>query len=417
MKPDPQFQASLARVQRLGLMVGVVGAALCVGAAFIAPSQFFPAYLVAFLFWLGLSLGAMALSMVHHLSGGGWGVAIRRIVESAASTTILMAVLFVPIVIGMPLLYVWSLPDVVAGDPILQRKIHYLNVNDFLIRAVIYFVIWIGFTLLLNSLTNSPDPAVQQRRRRMLGTISGIGLLLWGMALTFATVDWGMSLEPHWFSSMYPVIFMGGQAVSAFALSVITAVLLARYSGSFNILSTSRLHDLGNFLLAFVMFWSYVSFMQFLIIWSANLPEETPWYLARSVGGWQVLVGLLMIVHFLLPFLVLLARQVKRHPRRLVAVAVLLLVMRLFDITWHIMPAFVPSLIGPIEEPGFHTVRPAPIGTSVLAMWPLLITIPAIGGLWLALFAQRLSVRGLIPVHEFPEHEEPRHEVVGHAAH
>jgi hypothetical protein len=395
-------------------VVGLVGAALCVGAAFIAPRQFFPAYLVAYWFWLGLTLGGLALSMVHHLSGGGWGVAIRRILESAASTSVLMAALFIPIALGMSNLFVWSLPEVVEHDEILQRKIHYLNVNDFLIRAVIYFAIWVGFTLLLNSLTNSADPAVQQRRRRMMGTLSGIGLVLWGLALTFATVDWGMSLEPHWFSSMYPVIFMGGQAVSAFALSVITAVLLARYSGSFNILSTSRLHDLGNFLLAFVMFWSYVSF---LIIWSANLPEETPWYIGRSVGGWQIVVGVLMIVHFLLPFLVLLARQVKRDPRRLIGVAILLLVMRVIDLVWHIMPPFVPSLFGAIEEPGFHTVRPEAIGTNLLAMWPLLITIPAIGGLWLALFAQRLSVRGLIPIHEFPEHEEPRHEVAGHAAH
>lgn len=378
MKPDPQFQASLARVQRLGLVVGLVGAALCVGAAFVAPNQFFPAYLVAFLFWLGLSLGAMALSMVHHLSGGGWGVAIRRIVESAASTTVLMAVLFLPIVLGMPLLYVWSLPDVVAGDPILQRKIHYLNVNDFLIRAVIYFVVWIGFTLLLNSLTNSPDPAVQQRRRRMLGTISGIGLLFWGLALTFATIDWGMSLEPHWFSSMYPVIFMGGQAVSAFALSVITAVLLARYSGSFNILSTSRLHDLGNFLLAFVMFWSYVSFMQFLIIWSANLPEEIPWYLERMRHGWEWFSIMLLVGQFFLPFFLLLSRDLKRTAGRVAIVAALVLVMRYVDFYWNVMPALNH------ETPMPH--------------WTNLTTVVGLGGLWIALFAWQYKASPVLPM-------------------
>jgi hypothetical protein len=409
--------APLSRIQSTSLAVGVVGGLLAVGAAVVAPREFFPAYLVSFLFWLGISLGSLAISMIHHLTGGGWGVPVRRIMEAATTPLPLMAVLFLPIVYALPVLYVWSRPEVVASDEILQRKVDYLNVNGFLIRAVIYFAIWSFWSFALNRATANSEADVQQRRQRGLALFSAGGLVLWGLAVTFAAIDWGMSIEPHWFSSMYGVLYMAGQGVSGLALCALFAVLLRPVLPNVNVLTTSRLHDLGNFLLAFVMFWSYVSFMQYLIIWSANLPEETPWYLRRGQGGWQVVVVLLMVAHFLIPFLLLLMRQMKRNARRLAMIAGLLLGMRLVDLTWLILPSFSERLWGTIVAVhGGHGPAISPI-TSILSLWPLLVTVPAIGGLWLAVFVWRLKVRATLPVHTFPDVEEPNHAIAGDAAH
>jgi hypothetical protein len=413
-----QFQSSLRQVAAWSLAGGALFALLSVGAALLAPARFYPAWLVAFLFWLGLSLGSLALSMLHHLTGGGWGIPIRRIIESAAAVFVPMALLFVPIVIGMHWLYPWTDEAAVAKDVVLSKKTQYLDVDFFLARAAVYFVIWALVALALNRATATADLAVQDRRRRGLAMFSGVGLVLWALTVTFASIDWGMSIEPHWFSSMYPVLYMGGQAVSAFSLAVIAATLLRRFAGP-NVLTTARLHDLGNFLLAFVMFWSYVSFMQFLIIWSGNLPEESPWYLLRGQGGWQVVAASLMLLHFLLPFFLLLMRRSKRAAPRLAGIAGLLLFMRLVDLSWLIFPPFVPSLIGGTSElsHGHGGSHAEGATTSVLDLWPLLVTLPAVGGIWLAMFCFRLSVRGVIPVNEPVPSHEAAHARAQHAAH
>jgi Ni/Fe-hydrogenase subunit HybB-like protein len=385
------FQQRMGRWMFGGLAVGVIAGALCAAAAMFQPEQFYPAYLVAFLLFTGLSLGSLAISMLHHLTGGGWGIPIRRIVESAAAVLPLMAILFVPIVLGMKTLYPWT--DAEHLDEVLLRKAAYLNEEAFTIRAAIYFGVWILFMLLLNRLSFTASAELQERRARALAIISGWGLTLWWLAVTFAAVDWSMSLEPHWYSSMYGVLFVAGQAVSALSLAIIVSVLLMKTPPAANVITGARLHDLGNFLLAFVMFWSYVSFMQFLIIWSGNLPEETPWYLRRSHHGWQVFVAILMGLHFLVPFLLLLMRQMKRNLRRMVLISAWLIGMRLVDLCWLVLPAFWEKLWLP---------------------WPLLVTLPAVGGLWLAAFAWRLSVRGPLLVTEL-EFEETTGEVVTHA--
>jgi hypothetical protein len=392
MKSSADFQDSLHRLQRGGLIVGVIAAVLCAMIGYVQPEQFFPAYLVTFLLFVGLSLGSLAISMLHHLTGGGWGIPIRRIVESAAAVLPLMAHLFLPLLLGLRVLYPWADPEHI--DEALARKAGYLNVPWFEIRAAVYFAVWIVFMLVLNRLTATASTVDQERRARPLALISGPGLALWGLAVTFAAVDWSMSLEPHWYSSMYGVLFVAGQAVSALSLAIIVSVLLMRAPPVMaNIINGSRLHDLGNFLLAFVMFWSYVSFMQFLIIWSGNLPEETPWYLRRSQGGWQIFVAVLMTLHFLVPFLLLLMRPLKRNLRRMVAVAAWLILMRFVDLCWLVLPAFSETIWLP---------------------WPLLVTLPAVGGLWLAAFAWRLAARGPLAVAEL-EFEETTGEVIPHA--
>ena len=400
MNAPANFVITLRRVALGCLASGALFSLASVGAALLSPESFYPAWLVSFWFWLGLSLGSLALSMLHHLTGGGWGRAIRRILESASACFVVLAAAFLPIVLGMRTLYPWTDEAHVAEDVVLSRKTDYLNVEFFLIRAAIYFFVWLATAFVLNRAT-AGDVGSQHRREAGLAKFSAFSLALWALAVTFAAIDWAMSIEPHWFSSMYPVLYMGGQAVSAFSLAIIVSILLRsprfrggkNQTGPANVLTTARQHDLGNFLLAFVMFWSYVSFMQYLIIWSGNLPEESPWYILRGQGGWQVIVAMLMGLHFFFPFMLLLMRRSKRAAPRLAAIAGLLLFMRLVDLTWLIMPPFVPSLVGG--------------KSSLLNLWPLLVTLPAIGGFWLAMFCWRLSARALLPVYE-PERSPER---------
>ena len=386
MKPQTHYTAPLASLKKWGLLVGIVAALLAAVGAWLDPAGFFPAYLVAFLFWLGISLGCLAIAMIHHLTGGAWGIAIRRILEAGYGTLPLMGLAFLPMLLGMETLYQWARPEEVAADAILQGKARYLNVEAFTIRALIYFAIWIGFGFVLNRLSSGRDPTDERLRRRRLALLSGPGLVLWGLTTTFYSVDWAMSLEPHWFSSMYGVLFMGGQGVSGLAFAIVALVAMRHWQPWNAVLTVPRLHDLGNLLLAFVLFWSYVSFMQFLIIWSGNLPEETPWYLHRIAYGWQAVAIALVVLHFLVPFLLLLSRMNKRQPQRLWPIAALLLFMRLTDLFWTVKPTF--------SQEGFSL------------HWLLPVTVAAVGGLWLAVFAWRLAARAPLPVFELSEAEE-----------
>ena len=381
----------LGRLRLWSSLAGVAGVLLCALGCYVSPADFYPAYLVAYLFWLGMALGSLAILMLHNLTGGGWGLPIRRIQEATLINLALMALLFLPLVPGLPQLYLWARPDVVEADEILQRKVHYLNVDFFLIRAAIYFAVWILLSFVLNRFSahtppGDASPDATFRRQRRLALVSGPGLVLWALSVTFASVDWAMSLEPHWYSSMYGVLFMAGQGVSALSFAIIAAVGLKAYTGWPATLTRDRLNDLGNLLLAFVMFWAYVSFTQFLIIWSANLPEETPWYLHRIAPGWHWLAIGLVVLHFVTPFLLLLWRQAKREPAWLAGIAGLLIFMRLVDLTWLVMPTFSPD--------------------HFRLSWLNFVTPVAIGGLWLAVFAWRLPARAALPVPEPIDAEE-----------
>jgi len=370
----------LRRWSAMALAVGAAAGAVCAAGVWLDPARLFPAYLVAYLFWLGISLGSLAILMLHHLTGGGWGWPIRRILEAACANLLIMAILFVPLGLSAETLYVWARPEAVAGDALLQRKSAYLNVPAWQIRAGVYFTVWIVLGLALNRWAASDAPHAPRSRQRRLVRLAGPGLILWALTVTFASIDWVMSLEPHWYSSMFGLLFMGAQGVSALSLAIVVVAVLRDEPPWQATLDASRSGDLGSLLLAFVMFWSYVSLMQFLIIWSGNLPEETPWYLSRSRGGWQVVAVLLAGLHFVVPFLLLLVRRVKRDARRLAGVAILLLAMRLMDLSWLVLPAFSP-------------------GRVTFNGW-LIVTPLAIGGLWLAAFSWHLATRarlGLVP--------------------
>jgi hypothetical protein len=254
----------LHRVRRASLAVGVLASVVCVLGAWPGPQQFFRSYLLAYLFWFGIAMGSLAILMLHHVAGGVWGAVIRRLLESGTRTLPLLALLFVPLTLGLPDLYEWAQPEHVAHDPILQHKSVYLNVPFFLARAIFYFVAWITLAVFLNRWSLQEDDAADGRAARRMELLSRGGLLLFGFTMTFAAVDWVMSLEPHWFSTIYGILVMWGQVLTAMAFVVPLTALLASPNGGplAEVISTQQFHDLGKLLLAFVMLWAYFTLSQ-----------------------------------------------------------------------------------------------------------------------------------------------------------
>jgi hypothetical protein len=370
----------LETVQRRCLRIGIAGMSVCVVGLFFSPAQFFRSYLLGYVFWIGIALGCLAIVMLHHLSGGAWGLVIRRLLESGTRTLPLMFVLFIPIALGVQSIYSWAVGANVASSELLQHKRPYLNIAFFLVRAIIYFAAWLALAHYLNKWSEEQDRTADRGLTRRFENLSGPGLVVYGLTATFASVDWVMSLEPEWFSTIFGVLFMGGQALSAIAFVIALGVLLSRREPFSAVISPSHLHDLGKLMLALVMLWAYFAFSQFLIIWSGNLPEEIPWYVHRTRGGWQW-VGLALIAfHFVAPFLLLLSRDLKRNARMLAIIAVAVIVMRFIDLFWLIAPEFHHDGVS------LHFMDlAAPIG---------------IGGLWLAFFSQQLRTRPLLPMND-----------------
>jgi hypothetical protein len=366
-------------LQRVALIVGVVGLGLCAMGFMGDREHFFRAWLMAYMVWFGVALGSMAWLMIQYLSGGAWGVVTRRIFEASSRTLPFMAVLFLPIALGIHDLYLWSHPDAVARDEILRHREPYMNPAFFYMRAVIYFVLWSGLAYLLSAWSRQQDAGPDDVLALRLQRLSGGGLVLYAVTLFFASVDWVMSLDPHWFSTIYGILFMGGQGLGSMAFTIAVVVLLAQSEPMSHVFGPNHLHDLGKLMLAFVMLWAYFQFSQFLIIWSANIPEEIPFYLTRVEGGWKWVSTVLVLGHFVLPFLLLLNRDLKRT-RALAALAVYVIVMRFVDLFW---------LIGPEH------------GQSGLSVhWLNLVTPFAIGGVFVGLFLWQLGTRPLLPLGE-----------------
>ena len=382
---------ALAGVQRQAAIVGGTAAVVSLAGLFINPTQFFQSYLMAYMWCLGATLGCLALGMIHQLSGGEWGVLIRRPIGAASRVLPVMTVLFIPIALGMFKLYHWTHAEAVAHDEILQYKHLYLNVPFFLARAVVYFAAWNTMVFFLNrwSLQQdaNPDPLLARRMQK----ISGIGLVVYGLTITFASFDWMMSLDPHWYSTMYGVLIMGGQGLTALAFLIIVVVWLSRRPPLSAIVLPGHLHDLGNLMLAFTMLWAYFSFSQYLIIWSGNLPHEIGWYLHRSYTSWRIVAVALIVLHFAVPFVLLLSRRIKRQADLILRVAVFILFVRLIDLFWLISPEF------------HHD------GLSI--SWLDIVMPIALGGIWLAAFVWQLRGRAILPVHD-PQFDETLGEII-----
>jgi hypothetical protein len=370
----------LYRSQRGMLGAGVLGMAFTAGGGLIDPVQFFRSYLVAYLFFAGIALGSLGLVSLNHVTGGRWGVVIRRICEAALRTLPLLLILFLPLLLGVGHLYEWAHPEHVAHDALLQAKEPYLNVPFFTVRAAIYFAVWLVIAYYLVRWSRQQDVTGDPDIVRKLQFLGRGALLLYSLTMTFAAVDWAMSLEPHWYSTIYGILMIGGQVLSAFAFVIPVLLLIRDREPISDLVTAEQFHDLGKLLLAFVMLYAYFSFSQFLIIWSGNLPEETPWYLARSKGGWQYIALLVLILQFVLPFVILLSRNLKRNARRLAVVALIVLAARLLDLHWMITPAFSPGKLT------FH--------------WMDLTAVIGIGGLWLSMFVWQLRDQPLLPLRD-----------------
>jgi hypothetical protein len=365
------------KIQTQALFVGLVGAVASVVGAFLDPQSFYSAYLSGFMFWLGLSLGCMAILMLYHLVGGGWGTVIRRTLESGMMTLPLMFVLFIPILLNLPKLYPWAQPDKLAADPKLRDIAHsYLNFNGTLWRYLLYFAIWLGMAYFLNRWSTEQDTEAGQSTLRFRA-LSSIGLVIYSLTFSFAVIDWVMSLQARWISTIYGLIFIAGQALSTFCFCVVIETILRKYKPVSEYLTETEVHDHGKFMLTFVMVWTYFNFSQWLIIWAGNLPEEIPWYIQRLNGGWEYVGLFLVVFQFAVPFALLLSRQLKREARTLVRLACWILFMRMVDIFWHIEPA---------SHPVFHL------------SWLHFAILAGIGGLWVAYFFRNLRSRPLLAV-------------------
>lgn len=381
------------RIQMRSLLIGLIFGVLTIIGGFVTPAaQFWHAYLLGIMGWLGLSLGSMAFLMLWYLTGGKWGVIARRIVEAGMRTLPLMAILFIPLAVGARWLYDWADPNKIAHSRDLQHaRLVYLNLPGYWLRAVIYFVIWLGLAYLLTKWSAEQDhPPVLDLSRRF-SRLSSAGLILYAFTITFAAIDWVMSLDASWISTVYGLILLAGQVLLAICFLVVVETMLSKYQPFSNVLTSDNLRDHGNLMLTFTMLWAYMSFSQLLIMWSGNLPEEIRWYLPRWHHGWQFVGLCLAGLHFAVPFALLLSAPRKRKAHRLVKVAIWLFLMRWLDLFWFI-------------EPNEHA--------RFFVHW-LDIVIPiAMGGLWFAYFFYNLRSRPLLVLYD-PRTQsalEPAHE-------
>ena len=383
--------ADLDRRRKTALYAGIVGVIGCAIGFVFEPGHAYRAWLTAFFLFLGIGLGSLALMMIQHLSGGAWGI-FRRIFEASSRTLPLLAMLFVPVLFGMHELYPWTHADLVAQDRILQQKAPYLNSTFFIVRAVFYFVSWCALSMVLNRLSlrqDRGDASVNLPIQR----ISGAGLVIYALTITFAGIDWIMSLNPHWFSTLFGFLMMGGQGLAALSFTVVIAALLMPKEPTEGWLQPSHFHDLGKLMFAFVMLWAYFNFSQYLLTYAANLVEEVPYMIVRTTHGWEYLALFLVTFHFAVPWLLLLSRDRKRNARRLVLVALWLLAMRYADLFMMIAPEFAATG-GNLHA---HTGEGEHV-SHFFVHWLDLAAPLAIGGLWLWMFFSQLGRRPLFPV-------------------
>jgi hypothetical protein len=376
----PEQRERLDGLQRRALVVGAAALVVCVIGAFFSPTQFFLAYLAAYIFCLGLGLGSLVILMIYHLTGGAWGYLVRRILEATTRTIPLLAVLFVPVACGVYRLYLWTDQAKVDADASLQYKQIYLNLPFFYGRAILFFFLWSLMAYLLSRWSRaqdqSGDPALDERMKRL----SAPGLVVYGISLTFAAVDWVMSLQPAFHSTIFGPLVASSEMLSALSFTILVVIWLSSRPPLAEIVSADAFRDFGNLLLTFLILWAYMVFFQFMLIWIANLPYEVIWYLPRSRNGWEWVTWALFLFGLVLPFFSLLMREVKVSPRALAKVAGLILFAQLVFVYYLVTPNF-PD-------------------TTILDHWMDFLTPFGVGGLWLAYFLYQLKSEPVLPLHD-----------------
>jgi hypothetical protein len=380
MTPSDTLRPQMERVQRSALFVGLLALVISLIKLFTDPAHFWQSYLFAFVFWAGLTLGCVGIFFLHNVVGGNWGVAVRRLVEAGLKTLPLIALFAIPIFFALGTLYKWTDAGYRAEHFATGHKAAYLNPTWFIIRTLLYFAIWgfSGFRILAmaNEHDRTGDPALFKRIKGR----SAPALLVFVVTTTLAFIDWIMSLEPDWYSTIYGWMYTVGQVLLTFSFLVAVLVLLSKREPFASFLTRQHYHDIGNLMLAFTMLWAYMSFAQFLIIWAENLPDEIPWYVRRFSGGWGYIAWTIAIFHFFVPFFLLLLRFVKKNPTRLRTLAIWIIIMKILDVFWIIEPAF--------RQRGLEV------------SWTDPTTLIGVGGVWLAVFIWNLKSRPLLPARD-----------------
>ncbi|HEY0160325.1 MAG TPA: hypothetical protein VGF28_23770 [Thermoanaerobaculia bacterium] len=371
----------IGRAQTPALVIGVIGIVVAAIGFFTDAPAFYKAWLPAFVFWFMIAAGSLAILMLQYVTGGEWGILIRRPLGAAARTIPLFLLFAIPLAIGLEHVYVWANHDIVAHDHLLQQKAKWwLFPMGWIVRTVLYIALlslWAWRVRILSlAFYKDRSPYVELKRRKW----SAAGLLVVVLVLTFASVDWVMSLEPKWYSSMFGIAFTVGAGLSAFAFVTFFLTLLSDNEAMAGILKPGHFRDLGNLMLAFTMLWAYTNFSQFLLVWYGNIKEETPYYVTRMHGGWGLLAAILIVFHFFLPFFMLLMRNIKDRPQTIAIVTIIILAMRFVDIYWLVGPAHHGTHFG------FH--------------WITAFAFLGIGGLWLFAFISQLKGQTIIPIHE-----------------
>ncbi|HXO34642.1 MAG TPA: hypothetical protein VN901_20040 [Candidatus Acidoferrales bacterium] len=389
------------KISQRSLVIGVIFSLISGALAFVRPDEFYRAYLLGFMCWLGVALGSMAILMIRHLTGGGWGTVIRRILGAAMRTLPVLAILFIPIIIavGQHRIYPWAMPLESIQDTHIREhlekhsfiKASYLNFSGFVIRAFFYFAIWNVLSFLLSKWSKQTDHAGAPDNSGRFKAVAGPGLILYGFTISFAAIDWVMSLDPSWISTIFGLLILIGEVLSAMCFAVVVERILFNYKPMSEMLTPDFVHDHGKWMLTFIMVWAYFSFSQWLIIWAGNLPAEITFYLKRLSNGWGSIGLFLVLFHFAIPFALLLSRPFKRDIRKLVWLAVWMMLMRYLDLFWIIEPNFSRTLNITIAD----------------------IVVPiAIGGIWLWYFFRNLAALPLLPAYDPDAHEvlQPAHQ-------
>lgn len=389
------------KISQRSLIIGVLFSLGAAALAFTRPDEFYRGYLLGFMCWLGVALGSMAILMIRHLTGGGWGTVIRRILGAAMRTLPLLAILFIPMIIAVwqRRLYPWAMPLESVQDLHIREHLEkhsfiraYLDFGGFLGRAIFYFAVWNVLSFLLSYWSKQTDRAGAPDNSRRFKAVAGPGLILYGFTISFAVIDWVMSLDPTWISTIFPLIILIGEVLSAMCFAVVVERILFSYKPMSDMLKPDFVHDHGKWMLTFIMVWAYFSFSQWLIIWAGNLPAEITFYLTRINGGWGTVGQFLVFFGFVIPFVTLLSRPLKRDIRKLVWLAVWLLFIRYTDLFWIIEPNFSKTFAVTLSD----------------------VVVPtAIGGLWLWFFFRNLGALPLIPAYDQDAHEVlvPEHHI------
>jgi hypothetical protein len=379
-------------VRTIGQRARVVGVVFGLGAlvlAFTRPDEFYRGYLLGYMDWLGVALGSMAIVMIRHLTGGGWGTVIRRVLGAAMRTLPYMAVLFIPVIIAVlgHRMYPWLMAPEAIHNPHIREHLErnrfikgaYLNSAGFIIRAILYLAIWNLLSFLLSKWSRQTDNPSAPDNTQKFKAVAGPGLILYGFTITFAVIDWVMSLDPSWISTIFGLLILAGQLLSAICFAIVVERILVDYKPMSEMLRPDFVHDHGKWTLTFIMLWAYFSFSQWLIIWAGNLPNEITFYLKRINHGWGYVAVFLALFHFCIPFVILLSRPFKRDIRKLAWLAVWLLCMRFVDLFW-------------IIEPNFSTNFTVTIADIVVPI--------AIGSVWIFFFCRNLASLPMLPVYD-----------------